>query len=76
MNAMLSPRSFRWLLLFAVALGCLPLFAATAMAADASRSSFILPANLVFEFVADRARMIQVSLVFVICGIALLGWRK
>jgi hypothetical protein len=36
----------------------------------------LLQANLIYELVADRARMIQVSLVIVALGCALLWWRR
>ena len=72
MNRLLSPRV---LMLFLIGLGCLPLFAATAFAGDAMAMP-TLHANLVYEFASDRARMIQVSLVFVALGCALMWWYK
>jgi hypothetical protein len=76
MNTVLSPRSIRFLFLFALGLVCLGLFAAAGRAAEASAATPLLQANFLFELVADRARLIQVSLVFVVCGIALLWWRR
>jgi len=57
--------------LFLFSLACLILFPAVALSADG-----FLQANLVMEFVADRARMVQVSLVIVALGCALLWWRR
>jgi hypothetical protein len=45
-------------------------------AASAQDGGSFLQANVIYEFVADRARMIQVSLVFVVVGCALLWWKK
>ena len=74
MNNYFDPRSVRWLLLFALSLGCLPVFAALSWAADGSAVG--LQANFIFEFASDRARFLQASLVFVAFGIALLWWRR
>jgi hypothetical protein len=76
MKTVFSPRSLRWLLVFALALGCLPVLAAAVFAADGPvvASSFV-QANFLFELAADRARMIQASIVFVAFGIFLLWWK-
>ena len=76
MNAKLPPPSVRWLMLFVLGVSCLPLFAATAFAAGDATAMPTLHANLVYEFASDRARMIQVSLVFVALGCALMWWYK
>jgi Na+/H+ antiporter NhaB len=76
MKTLFASRSLRWLLLFALGLGCLPLFSAGALAADAPVvASASLHANVFLELVADRTRLIQVSLVFVVVGIWMLWWR-
>jgi hypothetical protein len=80
MNAFLSPRNVRWLMLLVIGLGCLPGFAASAFAAapcvDAAAAMPTLQANFLFELVADRARLIQVSLVIVAFGCAILWWYR
>jgi hypothetical protein len=77
MKTFFAPRSIRWLLLFALGVGCLPWLTASAWAADAHVAAAApLQANIVFELVADRARLIQVSLVFVAAGIWMLWWRR
>ena len=76
MNAILSPRSVRWLMLFLLSLGCLPLFTATAFAAGDAAAMPTLHANIIYEFASDRARMVQVSLVFVAVGCAVMWWYK
>jgi hypothetical protein len=80
MNAMFSPRSLRCLLLVLLGVGILPLFAASAFAAgspaDAGITMPILQANIIFELVSDRARLIQVSLVIVATGCALIWWYR
>lgn len=52
----------------------LDLFAQSVAAADAG--SPLLQANLVWEFVANRSRMIQMSFVFVLVGCSLMWWRR
>ena len=71
MNASLCRRFVYSFLVCALSL---PLFADSAAAAEMGAP--ILQANIIFELVADRARMIQVSLVFVVLGCALLWWKK
>jgi hypothetical protein len=74
MNAVLHPRSIRWLMLVVVTLWCLPLFAASASAAEATMP--ILQANAIYEFASDRAHMIQISVVFVAIGCAVMWWYR
>lgn len=73
MNAVLSPRVVQGLMLAALCLAFWSLSACTALAADAMPT---LQANIVFEFVSDRARMIQVSLVVVALGCAIMWWYR
>jgi hypothetical protein len=69
----MSAKPFRCVFPFlACALGLLLLPAA----ASAQDGGSILQANVIYELVADRARMIQVSLVFVVLGCALLWWKR
>jgi hypothetical protein len=76
MKSLIASHSMRWLLPFALAVFCLSLFAAGALAAEAPVvASASLQANFLLELVADRARLIQVSLVMVAAGIWLLWWR-
>lgn len=60
------------LVLVLLALCCLPLFAAAVFAADTP----ILQANVMYELVSDRARLIQVSLVIVVIGCAAIWWYR
>jgi hypothetical protein len=77
MNTLFAPQSIRWLVLFALAVGCLPLFTSGAAAADAPLlASASFQGNIIFELVSDRARLLQVSIVFVAFGIAMLLWRR
>jgi hypothetical protein len=69
-----APRSQRWLMLALLALTCLPLFAAVSFAADAATP--ILPASILSEIVSDRARLIQISLVIVALGCAMIWWYR
>ncbi|HZZ78709.1 MAG TPA: hypothetical protein VFE62_09335 [Gemmataceae bacterium] len=62
------------LLLAGLCAGSLLGFASSACAAETSGS--ILQANLIYEFAADRGRMIQISLVFVAVGCALIWWYR
>lgn len=73
MNAVLSLRSAGWLLLFLLSLACLPMFAGPASAAG---NGTFLQANFMLELVADRARLIQVTLVVVATGCALIWWYR
>jgi hypothetical protein len=73
---MFSPRCFRWLMLLLLGLGCLPLFAVSAFAADAATTIPILQANFLYDVVADRTRLIQISVVIVAIGCALMWWMK
>ncbi len=70
-----SPLFGRVLFFALLGLGCLLLFAGSAPAAQMG-SSPVLQANIIYDFVADRTRLIQVSLVMVTCGCALLWWKK
>jgi hypothetical protein len=74
MNATTCPRSHRWFKLFAVSLCSLPLLAASANGADAGMP--FLQANVVYEFASDRAHMIQISVVFVAIGCAIMWWYR
>jgi hypothetical protein len=56
------------------ALACLLLFPTVALPAEGGAG--FLQGNMVLEFVADRSRMIQVSIVVVALGCSLLFWRK
>jgi hypothetical protein len=80
MNALLSPWMVRSLVLLAIGLGCLSVFAGAASAAppsaDAAASVPILQANFFYELVSDRARLIQISLVIVAFGCAIMWWYK
>jgi hypothetical protein len=78
MNSLLSPSSVRQLLILLIGVALLPLFAASACAAGPSVDAAmpILQANLIFDLVSDRARLVQVSLVFVALGCALIWWCK
>ena len=69
-----APRSPRWLMLALLALTCLPLFAVAAFAADVATP--IMTASMLSEIVGDRARMIQISVVFVALGCALIWWYR
>jgi hypothetical protein len=77
MNALLSPQSVRWLVIVLLSFGLVPVFASTLFAAtaDANVGAF-LQANTFFELVSDRARLIQISLVFVALGCALIWWYR
>ena len=79
MNAYLSRGNIRCVLLCLAGLGCLPLFAASALAAGASPDLAdvgFLQANFIFDMVSDRARLIQVSLVIVALGCAVMWWYR
>ena len=73
MNAVSSPLLSRWLPL---ALCCLLLSAVPLFAADSVHTATTLQANFMMDFVADRSRMIQVSVVAVVVGCSLLWWRR
>lgn len=64
----------RVLLLTLLSLAAMLLVADPVSAAEAASS--MLQANLVWEFVGNRSRMIQISLVFVLVGCAMLWWRR
>ena len=74
MNAILSPPSLRCVMLVLFGLLCVPLFASPAFAA--ATSTPILQANLMTEIMGDRARMIQISLVIVALGCAVMWWYR
>lgn len=59
------------LLMMLLGTGCLFLFAGAAEGAAP-----ILQANIMYELAADRSRMIQMSLVFVAIGCALIWWYR
>ena len=71
MNAIVA---HRWLVVLFGCLIGLPISADYANAAEMGMP--FLQANLVYEFAADRARMIQISLVIVALGCACLWWRR
>jgi TRAP-type C4-dicarboxylate transport system permease small subunit len=73
MNAMLPPRFAIWLTLIILGLAYLPMFAGSAFGAE---SGTHLQANFMLGLVADRARMIQVTLVVVATGCALIWWYR
>ena len=73
MNAMLPPRFAGWLLLMILSLTGLSIFAHPTFAAG---SDTLLHASFMLELVADRARMIQVTLVVVATGCALIWWYR
>jgi hypothetical protein len=62
---------FRPLICFVLA----GLFLFPSLALAAEPGSLFLPA-LALDFVADRARMIQISLIAVAIGIAILWWKR
>jgi hypothetical protein len=70
-----ASRFVHGLLLILLGAGCLFLFAGAAPAAE-GMSAPILQANFIYELVGDRSRMIQVSLVFVSLGCALIWWYR
>jgi hypothetical protein len=69
---MIASRFIPCLLLFGA--GCLFFFAGAAPASEGSVP--VLQANIIYELAADRARMIQISLVFVAIGCALIWWYR
>lgn len=71
---MIASRFVQCVLLLLFGVGCVFLFAGAAPAAELSAP--IVQANLVYEFASDRARMIQISLVFVAIGCALIWWYR
>lgn len=78
MNAIVSSPVLRWLLVCLLAISCLPLVAAEACAGPSldAGSGTILHANVVWEFASDRSRMIQMSLVIVALGCAVMWWYR
>jgi hypothetical protein len=62
------------LLLLMLGVGFLFLFAGAAPAAEGAAAA--LQANIIYELAADRSRMIQISLVFVALGCALIWWYR
>jgi hypothetical protein len=77
MNAILSPQSVRWLLLLLLSVCLVPVFASAVFAATADPPvGTFLQANTFFELVSDRARLIQISLVIVALGCALIWWYR
>jgi hypothetical protein len=70
MNASTS----RWMLTLLACSLALPITAEACAAAEGG--GMMLQASLFYEIVGDRARMIQISLVVVACGCALLWWRR
>jgi hypothetical protein len=79
MNGLISPRLVRQLTLVILSLVLLHLVAAAALAADASGASDsmqVLQGNFIYELVGNRSRMIQISLIFVALGCALIWWYR
>jgi hypothetical protein len=74
MSARSSPRLLP--ILFWLVLGCAFFFTSPLLAADGESSGWMLQANAYLQVVADRSRMIQVSLVCVLFGCALLWWKR
>jgi hypothetical protein len=70
-----ASRLVHGLLLILLGAGCFLLFAGAAPAADGI-STPILQANIIYELAADRSRMIQISMVFVALGCALIWWYR
>ena len=68
--AMLHPHVIRWLLILFLSLLCLPLASTPALAGAT------LHANVVYDFCSDRSRMIQISVVVVAIGCALMWWYR
>jgi hypothetical protein len=79
MSASLSSPVLRWLLIGLCVLSCVPLCAVEVAAAESGLEPAFgasLQANIVWEFASNRARMIQVSLVIVALGCAMMWWYK
>jgi hypothetical protein len=80
MTPLFSPRLGRRVLLVLLGLFCLHVFAAAAVASGPAVETIattpFLQANFVYDLVADRARMVQVSLVFVTLGCVLIWWYR
>ena len=74
MNALFTSRSIYFLFLLLLGIGCVPLFATSVAAAEAGSS--LLQANAFLELFHDRSRMIQITLVVVVLGCAMLWWRR
>lgn len=55
-------------------LACLFLF--SDMASGSEAGAPMLQANFIWKFAADRSRMIQITLVVVVLGCALLWWTR
>lgn len=68
----ISPQWMRWLLVCLCVLLLVPVFAIPAHA-GAESSLF---ANAIWDFASDRTRMIQISLVIVTFGIAIMWWYR
>jgi hypothetical protein len=66
--------AFRFVPCLLLGAGCLFFFAGAAPAAAGSTP--IVQANFIYELAADRAHMIQISMVFVAVGCALIWWYK
>lgn len=66
---------FRRVLLFSL-LSFGGLFLGVDSLSAAETGSSMLQANFVWEFAGDRSRMIQMSLVFVLLGCAMLWWKR
>lgn len=74
MNAIFSPLTLRCLMLMILGLVGLAVLSCSASAAEPSAP--FLQGNLVFEMVSNRSRMIQVSLVCVAFGCAIIWWYR
>ncbi len=69
-----ASRFLRCVLLLLFGAGCLFFFAGAASAGETSAP--VLQASIIYELAGDRARMIQISLVFVAVGCALIWWYR
>ncbi|MSQ95610.1 MAG: hypothetical protein EXR98_13765 [Gemmataceae bacterium] len=73
MNTVFSPRSVKWLIPAVLGVACVFLGPSVSLAAYSAPT---LQADLIYELVADRARMIQISLVVVAFGCAIMWWYR
>jgi hypothetical protein len=73
MNVFSSPSPLRWLVLVCIGVCCLLFLTSALFAAEGTAP---LQANVIMELVSNRSRLLQVSLVCVALGCALLWWRR
>jgi hypothetical protein len=74
MNAIPLSLSTRWLLVCLCVLMLLPVFAGSIFAGPVD--NLVQHSNIVFDWASDRGHMIQVSLVIVALGIAVMWWYR